>query len=90
MCSFLCHFSFGAQGPLHETIFFFLTYVASCNAPCAPKEKWHRKEHIIIIITIIIILPNRHLLTKNTEKVSGKKKSGEWASRQKAKKEQRQ
>ena len=24
----------------------------SCNGPCAPKEKWHRKEHIIIIIII--------------------------------------
>ena len=30
--------------------FFFLTYfVSSCNGPCAPK-KWHRKEHITIII----------------------------------------
>ena len=24
----------------------------SCNGPCAPKEKWHQKEHIIIIIVI--------------------------------------
>ena len=30
--------------------------VFSCHGPCAPKEKWHRKEHIIIIIVIIIII----------------------------------
>ena len=35
--------------------FFFLTYFVSCNGPCAPKEKWYRKELIIIIIIIIII-----------------------------------
>ena len=29
---------------------FFLTYFVSCYGPYAPKEKWHRKEHIIIII----------------------------------------
>ena len=28
----------------------FYTYLVSCNGPCALKEKWHRKEHIIIII----------------------------------------
>ena len=33
-------------------VFFFSTYFVSCNGPCAPKEKWHRKEHIIIIIII--------------------------------------
>ena len=33
--------------------FFFPTYFVSCNGPCAPKEKRHRKEHIIIIIIII-------------------------------------
>ena len=27
----------------------FFTYFVSCNGPCAPKVKWHRKEHIIII-----------------------------------------
>ena len=27
---------------------FFYTYFVSCNGPCALKEKWHRKEHIII------------------------------------------
>ena len=27
----------------------FFTYFVSYNGPCAPKEKWHRKEHIIII-----------------------------------------
>ena len=31
---------------------FFSTYFVSCNGPCAPKEKWHRKEHIITIIII--------------------------------------
>ena len=31
---------------------FFPTYFVSCNGPCAPKEKWHRKDHIIIIIII--------------------------------------
>ena len=34
-------------------LFFFPTFV-SCDGPCALKEKWHRKEHIIIIILIII------------------------------------
>ena len=37
-----------------RVVFFFggvvLAYFVSCNGPCAPKEKWHRKEHIIIII----------------------------------------
>ena len=31
-------------------VFFSPTYFVSCNGPCAPKEKWHRKELIIIII----------------------------------------
>ena len=33
------------------------TYFVSFNMPCAPREKWHRKEHIVvsIIITVIII-----------------------------------
>ena len=31
---------------------FFKTYFVSCNRPCAPKEKWHRKEHIFIIVTV--------------------------------------
>ena len=35
---------------------FFFTYFVSCNGPCAPKKKWHRKEHIIIIIIVIIII----------------------------------
>ena len=25
---------------------FFFAYFVLCNGPCAPKEKWHRKEHI--------------------------------------------
>ena len=29
-------------------VFFLYTYFVSCNGPCVPKEKWHRKEHIII------------------------------------------
>ena len=29
------------------------TYFVSCNGPCAPKEKWHRKEHIIIITSLL-------------------------------------
>ena len=36
--------------------FFFSTYFILCDGPCAPKEKWHRKELIIIIIVIIIII----------------------------------
>ena len=35
---------------LLENVFFFvliLAYFVSCNGPCALKEKWHRKEHII-------------------------------------------
>ena len=38
---------------------FVPTYFISCNGPCAPKEKWHGKEHIVIIIIssrIIIVL----------------------------------
>ena len=27
---------------------FFLDYFVSCNGPFAPKEKWYRKEHIIM------------------------------------------
>ena len=38
---------------------FFFTYFVSCNIPCAPKEKRHRKEHII---SIIIIIPSEFLL----------------------------
>ena len=34
--------------------FFFPTYFVSCNGPCALKEKWHRKEHIIIIIMFLL------------------------------------
>ena len=34
----------------------FFTYFVSCNGPCAPKEKWHRKEHIIIFTIIIFIV----------------------------------
>ena len=30
--------------------FFSFTYFVSCNGPFVLKEKWHRKEHIIIII----------------------------------------
>ena len=32
--------------------FFVSTYFVSCNGPCAPKEKWHRKEHIIICVSV--------------------------------------
>ena len=38
--------------------FLFSTYFVSCSGSCAPKEKWHRKEHIIIII--IIVVPNSY------------------------------
>ena len=39
------------SGPLQNVRgFFFFTYFVSCNGPCAPKKKWRRKEHIIIII----------------------------------------
>ena len=33
---------------------FFATDFVSCNGPCAPKETWHRKEHIIIIIKLYV------------------------------------
>ena len=33
---------------------FFPAYFVSCYGPCALKETWHRKEHIIIIIVIIM------------------------------------
>ena len=36
---------------------FFSTYLVSCNGPCVPKEKWHRKEHTIINIIIISLSP---------------------------------
>ena len=36
---------------VYHKVFFFPTHFVSCNGPCAPKEKWHRKEHIIIIKT---------------------------------------
>ena len=35
---------------VYRKVRFFSTYFVSCNGPCAPKEKWHRKEHIINII----------------------------------------
>ena len=31
----------------------FFAYFDSSNEPCAPREKWHRKEDIIIIIMIV-------------------------------------
>ena len=39
-------------GGLLQTVrvFFSPIYFVSCNGLCALKEKWHRKEHIIIII----------------------------------------
>ena len=37
---------------LSQSVRFFSTYFVSCNGPCAPKENWHGKEHIIIIIII--------------------------------------
>ena len=32
--------------------FLVFTYFVLCNGSCARKEKWHRKEHIIIIIRL--------------------------------------
>ena len=32
------------------------TSFVSCNGPCAPKEKCHRKEHIIIIIIAVDVV----------------------------------
>ena len=40
----------GRTSGLSQSVSFSPTYFISCNGPCAPKEKWHRKEHIIIII----------------------------------------
>ena len=31
----------------------FFYFFVPCNEPCALMEKWHRKEHIFIIIIII-------------------------------------
>ena len=45
--------------------FFPPTYFISCNGPCALKEKWHRKEHIIIIIIIITRLHFSAIFTDN-------------------------
>ena len=47
--------------------FIFFTYFVSCNGPCALKEIWHRKEHIIIIIITLpacvpLCKPHHHLL----------------------------
>ena len=42
---------------LSQSVTFFSTYFVSCNGPCAPKEKWHRKEHIIIICSPPFFLP---------------------------------
>ena len=48
-----------SQSVCFFVVVFFPTSFVSCNGPCAPKEKWHRKECIIIIIIIIIerVLP---------------------------------
>ena len=37
----------------------FPTYFVSCNRLCSQKEKWHGKEHIIIIIIIKSCCKNR-------------------------------
>ena len=36
----------------YRKVWFFSTCFVSCNGPCAPKEKWHKKEHIIIISSL--------------------------------------
>ena len=36
----------------HKVWDFFFPLLISCDGPFAQKEKWHRKEHIIIIIII--------------------------------------
>ena len=34
---------------VHRKVRVFCLFVCRlCNGPCAPKEKWHRKEHIIM------------------------------------------
>ena len=32
------------------------TYFIACNGPCAPKEKWHGKEHIIMMKTLYAVM----------------------------------
>ena len=46
-------------------LFCFFTNFVSSIGPCAPKEKWHRKEHIIIIIIIIIKTKQQIVLCSN-------------------------
>ena len=36
--------------------FFVCTFFFSCNGPCAPKEKWHRKQRIIVIVMMMMII----------------------------------
>ena len=43
----------GLSQSVRGIFFSFFTYFVPSNGPCAPKEKWHRKEHTIIIIIII-------------------------------------
>ena len=31
-------------------MFFFLTYFVSCNGPCAPKEKRHRNNTLLLLL----------------------------------------
>ena len=46
----------GRTSGLSQSVrFFFSTYFISCNGPCALKEKWHRKDHIIIIIVPLLV-----------------------------------
>ena len=51
---------------------FVFTYFVSCNGPCALQEKWHRTEHIIIIIYI-----NTFFKFINMQKLYLKKKKSE-------------
>ena len=35
---------------------FLPTCFVSCNGPCAPKEKWHRKEHVLLLLLLLPLL----------------------------------
>ena len=56
----------GRTSGLSQSVRFFFPLI-SCNGPCAPKEKWQRREHIIIIIIIkrgLVCHQGREVLTE--------------------------
>ena len=31
-------------------------FFVSCQGPCAPKEKWYRKEHITRLVVVVVVV----------------------------------